>query len=89
MPRNDPIDLQPPMKYKTWRAARSLTAGEIKAAETGERSLDLLRWGQIPYWCIDPTGGRKPINAKSETVVRLPTFREAYRSNDLSAETAA
>ena len=32
MPRNDPIDLQPPMKYKTWRAARPLTAGEIRAA---------------------------------------------------------
>jgi hypothetical protein len=31
MPRNDPIDLQPPIKYKTWRAARPLTRGEIKA----------------------------------------------------------
>jgi putative SOS response-associated peptidase YedK len=47
--------------------------------KTGERSLDLLRWGLIPYWCGDPTGGRKPINAKSETVARLPTFREAYQ----------
>ena len=46
---------------------------------TGERSLDLLKWGLIPYWCEDPKGGRKPINAKSETVARLPTFREAYR----------
>ena len=46
---------------------------------TGERSLDLLKWGLIPYWCEDPKGGRKPINAKSETVVRLPSFREAYR----------
>jgi hypothetical protein len=32
MPRNDPIDLQPPIKYKTWRAARPLTNGEIMAA---------------------------------------------------------
>jgi putative SOS response-associated peptidase YedK len=36
---------------------------------TGERSLDLLKWGLIPYWCKDASGGRKPINAKSETVV--------------------
>jgi hypothetical protein len=35
---------------------------------TGERSLDLLRWGLIPYWCDDPKGGRRPINAKCETV---------------------
>ena len=47
--------------------------------ETGERSLDPLRWGLIPYWCKDPKGGRKPINAKAETVATLPTFRDAYR----------
>jgi putative SOS response-associated peptidase YedK len=46
--------------------------------KTGERSLDPLKWGLIPSWCTDPKGGRKPINAKSETVDRLPTFREAY-----------
>ena len=34
--------------------------------------------GLIPYWCEDPKGGRKPINAKCETVAILPTFREAY-----------
>ncbi len=45
---------------------------------TGQRSLDLLRWGLIPHWCDDPAGGRKPINAKAETVASLPTFRDAY-----------
>ena len=44
---------------------------------TGELSLDPLRWGLIPYWCEDPKGGRKPINAKCETVRTLPTFRDA------------
>jgi putative SOS response-associated peptidase YedK len=38
-----------------------------------------LRWGLIPYWCGDPKGGRRPINAKCETVAALPTFRDAYR----------
>jgi len=46
--------------------------------KTGERSLDLIRWGLIPHWCSDLRGGRKPINAKAESVLRLPMFREAY-----------
>ena len=32
MPGNEPTDLQPPIKYKTWRVARPLSQGEIKAA---------------------------------------------------------
>ena len=46
--------------------------------ETGQRALDLLRWGLIPHGCEDEAGGRKPINARAETVARLPTFRDAY-----------
>jgi len=46
--------------------------------KTGKRSLDLLKWGLIPHWRSDPLGGRKPINAKAESVLRLPTFRDAF-----------
>jgi putative SOS response-associated peptidase YedK len=46
--------------------------------QTGARSLDFLKWGLIPYWCKDPKGGRKPINARAETAATLPTFRDAY-----------
>jgi len=46
---------------------------------TGERVLDRLSWGLIPRWVKDPAGGRKPVNAKAETVASLPSFREAYR----------
>jgi putative SOS response-associated peptidase YedK len=46
--------------------------------KTGERTLDLLRWGLIPHGCKDPSGGRKPINARAESVASLPTFRAAY-----------
>src|SRR5688572_4020183 len=46
--------------------------------KTRERSLDLLKWGLIPYWCQDVKEGRRPINAKAERVLRLPMFREAY-----------
>ena len=45
--------------------------------ETGERSLDLLKWRVIPYWCKEKPKP-PPINAKVETVERLPMFRDAY-----------
>jgi putative SOS response-associated peptidase YedK len=48
--------------------------------KTRERSLDLLKWGLIPYRCSDPRGGRRPINAKAESVSSLPTFGDAYVS---------
>jgi putative SOS response-associated peptidase YedK len=46
--------------------------------KTGKRSLDLIRWGLIPHWCQDAKGGRRPINAKAESVSSLPMFRDAY-----------
>jgi putative SOS response-associated peptidase YedK len=45
---------------------------------TGERSLDLLKWGLVPSWSTDPKGGPKPINAMAETVWSKPMFRDAY-----------
>jgi putative SOS response-associated peptidase YedK len=63
-----------------WNAAPSQELLVIRRNhQTGRVSLDPLRWGLIPNWCKDPTGGRKQINAKAETVSNLPTFREAYR----------
>ncbi|NJM34932.1 MAG: SOS response-associated peptidase [Rhodomicrobium sp.] len=46
--------------------------------ETGRHYADRLIWGLIPHWVKEADGGRKPINAKSETVASLPSFRAAY-----------
>jgi putative SOS response-associated peptidase YedK len=62
-----------------WNAAPSQDLLIIRRNhETGVVSLDLLRWGLIPHWC-HPKGGRRPINAKCETVHRLAMFKDAYR----------
>jgi putative SOS response-associated peptidase YedK len=64
-----------------WNAAPSQELLVIRRNhKTAEISLDPLRWGLIPHWCNDASGGRKPINAKCETVGNLPTFREGYRA---------
>ena len=72
------------MKPPSYNAAPSQLLYVIRENhETGERRLDLLRWGLIPHGCVDPNGGRKPINARAETVAQLPTFRAAYRQAPL------
>jgi putative SOS response-associated peptidase YedK len=45
----------------------------------GERSLDVLRWGLVPYWAKDLKVGFANINAKVEGIENRPAFREAYQ----------
>jgi len=45
----------------------------------GERTLQLLRWGLIPYFAADMKGGAKLINARSEGIADRSSFREAFR----------
>jgi putative SOS response-associated peptidase YedK len=45
---------------------------------TGERHLDRLWWGLIPYWTKETAPRHKPINATAERVANAPMFRAAY-----------
>jgi putative SOS response-associated peptidase YedK len=47
--------------------------------KAGERSLDALRWGLVPYWAKDPKVGFANINAKAEGIENWPAFREAFQ----------
>src|SRR6476619_2617197 len=47
--------------------------------KAGERSLDLLRWGLVPYWAKDMKVGFANINAKAEGIETRPAFREAFQ----------
>jgi putative SOS response-associated peptidase YedK len=48
--------------------------------ETHERSLDMVRWGLIPYWSKDASVGYKLINARAEGIDGKPSFRSAFKS---------
>ncbi len=44
----------------------------------GSRTLDLMRWGLVPYWAKDIKIGFSTINAMAETIDTKPVFREAF-----------
>ena len=48
-------------------------------ARAGERSLDVMRWGLVPFWAKDIKVGFSNINAKAEGIDTRPAFREAFQ----------
>lgn len=42
-------------------------------------ALQLFQWGLVPAWAKDPKMGSKLINARAETVMDKPSFRNAIR----------
>jgi putative SOS response-associated peptidase YedK len=48
-------------------------------AKAGERSLDVMRWGLVPFWAKDIKVGFSIINAKAGGIEGKPAFREAFQ----------
>jgi len=68
----------PPALEPRYNIAPTQPVLAVRRDPAGVRSGDLLRWGLIPPWSPDPRVGAKMFNARSETVVDKPAFREAF-----------
>ena len=71
---DSPVRLIAPVERRRRPAACRSAHSDRKTVSLGRAQL-----GTVPLSGQHPQGGRKPINAKGETVRDLPTFREAYR----------
>jgi putative SOS response-associated peptidase YedK len=61
-----------------WRPTNA--APVIRNAADGGRECLLARWGLVPGWAPDLKFGTRCINARAETLAKLPAFRSAYRA---------
>ena len=48
-------------------------------SQTHKHMSSLLRWGLIPFWAKDQSIGARLTNARSETVLTKPSFRDSFR----------
>jgi putative SOS response-associated peptidase YedK len=62
---------------RTYVAPQSPIA--IVRTENNERHFALVRWGFIPSWVKEIKPGKPLINARSETLLEKPSFRNALK----------
>jgi putative SOS response-associated peptidase YedK len=43
-----------------------------------KRKVDIFKWGLVPGWAKDISIGNKLINARAETLIEKPSFRNAF-----------
>lgn len=43
-------------------------------------TLEIMKWGLVPFWAKDEKIGYKMINARSETVAEKPSYRKPFKS---------
>jgi putative SOS response-associated peptidase YedK len=67
----------PDFPPRTYVAPQSPIA--IVREENNERHFALVRWGFIPSWVKEIKPGKPLINARSETLLKKPSFRNAIR----------
>lgn len=43
------------------------------------RDVVMMRWGLVPFWAKDPSIGYKMINARAETVLEKPSYKNSFK----------
>jgi putative SOS response-associated peptidase YedK len=69
----DEIDVHP--RYNIAPTQQVLTVRKEHGEKT--RHFTTMRWGLIPSWAKDTSMSTRTLNARSETVTKMPAFRES------------
>lgn len=69
----------PPSNFPPRYNVAPTQVAPVVRLKDGRRELVLLKWGLVPHWSKDATGGAKMINCRSETVAEKPSFHTAFQ----------
>jgi putative SOS response-associated peptidase YedK len=61
-----------------YNIAPTQPVGVVRSAG-GERRFSFMRWGLVPSWVADPSTYTLLINARAESLLERPAFRDAFR----------
>jgi len=64
-----------PLLTPRYNIAPTQSVPVVRVDDSGQRRLDMLRWGLIPAWAKDAAIGARMINARVESVRVKPAFR--------------
>lgn len=64
-----------------WQPRYNIAPSQPIAAilENKSKNIEFLRWGLVPSWAKDITIGNRLINARSETIMEKPSFKNAFK----------
>jgi putative SOS response-associated peptidase YedK len=69
----------PPERSPRYNIAPTQPVLAIRSGADGHPAWAWFRWGLVPSWAKDPSDAARRINARSETVASVPSFRAAFR----------
>jgi len=63
-----------------WQPRYNIAPSQPIAAilDKESKNIEFLRWGLIPGWAKDESIGNRLINARSETIMEKPSFKNAF-----------
>jgi putative SOS response-associated peptidase YedK len=77
---SNPPERPTPNFTPSWNVAPTDSLPVVRYdTKAGQRSLDMLRWGLIPYWANDIKVGFANINTKAEGIESKPAFRDGFQ----------
>ena len=72
------VDVDDDLPAPDWNIAPTKPVAAVVVRE-GRPALTSLRWGLVPSWSASPSDGATLFNARIETVIDKPAFRDAIR----------